>query len=83
VRAVAERSRCDLYLLTGDEMPFVQDGLRDGEHVRHAMHEWFEDALRAQPVPWKLVRGLHEERLAAAVAAVNGLFTGSAWTPPQ
>src|SRR5260221_382272 len=23
------RGRCDLYLLTGDEIPFVQDGVRD------------------------------------------------------
>ena len=28
VELVASKSRCDLYLLTGDEIPFVQDGLR-------------------------------------------------------
>lgn len=82
VRAEADRVRCDLYLLTGDEIPFVQDGLRDGEHVRHAMHGWFEDALRGQPVPWRLVRGSPAERLATAAAAVNELFAGSAWRPP-
>jgi NadR type nicotinamide-nucleotide adenylyltransferase len=79
VKAEAERARCDLYLLTGDEIPFVQDGLRDGEHVRHEMHAWFEEALRAQPVPWKLLRGTPTERLAEATAAVDELFTGSAW----
>ena len=51
VKAEAERGRCDLYILTGDEIPFVQDGLRDGEHIRHTMHGWFEEALRAQPSP--------------------------------
>jgi NadR type nicotinamide-nucleotide adenylyltransferase len=81
VRALGERARCDLYLLTGDEIPFVQDGLRDGEHVRHAMHDWFEAALRAQPVPWKLLRGPHDERVRIAVAAVNELFAASAWKP--
>jgi NadR type nicotinamide-nucleotide adenylyltransferase len=83
VKAVADRARCDLYLLTGDEIPFVQDGLRDGEHVRHEMHGWFEEALRAQPVPWRLVRGSPAERLAAATAAVDELFAGSTWRPKR
>jgi HTH-type transcriptional regulator, transcriptional repressor of NAD biosynthesis genes len=82
VRELAERTRCDLYLLTGDEIPFVQDGLRDGEHIRHAMHGWFADALRAQPIPWLLVRGSHDERMKVAVAAVDSLFAGSAWRAP-
>ncbi len=71
----SSQARADLYLLTGDEIPFVQDGFRDGEHVRHDMHRWFEEALRAQEVPWLLVRGTHEERMAAAIAAIDGLFT--------
>ena len=79
VRSEADRGRCDLYLLTGDEIPFVQDGLRDGENIRHAMHQWFDEALRAQPVPWRLVRGSREARLASAVAAVQELFADSQW----
>jgi NadR type nicotinamide-nucleotide adenylyltransferase len=79
VRIEAENARCDLYLLTGDEIPFVQDGLRDGEHVRHAMHLWFEEALQSQPVPWRLLRGPEDARLSAAVSAVEELFAGSRW----
>ena len=71
VEAVARRVRCDLYLLTGDEIPFVQDGLRDGEHIRHEMHCWFEAALAAQTVPWQLLRGSREERLEAALARLR------------
>ena len=71
VRAVAAAGRCDLYLLTGDEIPFVQDGLRDGEAIRHAMHGWFAQELASQPVPWRLLRGSHEERLRAALEAVG------------
>ena len=42
-----------LYMLTTpDGVPFVQDGLRDGEHVRGPMTEWFRDALATQPAPW-------------------------------
>jgi len=79
-RLAAER-RCDLYLLTGDEIPFVQDGLRDGEHIRHEMHLWFEQALAGQATPWLLLRGPHAARLAEAATAVRKLFAGSAWQP--
>ena len=42
-----------LYVLTTPEgVPFVQDGLRDGEHLRGPMTDWFRDALAAQPAPW-------------------------------
>jgi HTH-type transcriptional regulator, transcriptional repressor of NAD biosynthesis genes len=81
VEEVARRGRCDLYLLTGDEIPFVQDGLRDGEQVRHDMHTWFEQALAAQPTPWKLLRGAHEQRLGEALGLIQDLFGDSAWRP--
>ena len=71
--------RCDLYVLTGDEIPFVQDGLRDGEHVRHEMHEWFKAALQQQQTPWVLVRGTVAERLEQAKMAISGLFANSLW----
>ena len=64
-------AKADLYLLTGDEIPFVQDGLRDGEMIRHEMHEWFVAALDRQAVPWLLLRGSPEQRLAQALAAVQ------------
>jgi NadR type nicotinamide-nucleotide adenylyltransferase len=81
VEKIARDSRCDLYLLTGDEIPFVQDGLRDGEHVRHEMHGWFEEALAAQSVPWHVLRGPHEERVREAVPLIRQLFKDSAWRP--
>lgn len=78
VAAIGHRARCDLYLLTGDEIPFVQDGLRDGEYIRHEMHGWFESALAAQPVPWILLRGSHEARMQKALEAIVPLVAGSA-----
>jgi len=63
-----------LYLLTGDEIPFVQDGLRDGEHIRHKMHEWFKDALARQPVPWRLLQGSPEVRLRQALQCIRELI---------
>ena len=81
VEEIARCGKCDLYLLTGDEIGFVQDGLRDGEHIRHEMHRWFEEALAAQAVPWHIVRGSPEERLREAVSLTKSLFQGSAWSP--
>lgn len=71
---IAAGRRYDLYLLTGDEIPFKQDGLRDGEHIRHTMHRWFEDELKSQNVPWCLLRGSRQARLNAAVAFVEQLI---------
>jgi HTH-type transcriptional repressor of NAD biosynthesis genes len=63
-----------LYLLTGDEIPFVQDGLRDGEHIRHAMQQRFRDALSGQPVPWLEVTGSVPDRVAQASVAIDRIL---------
>jgi HTH-type transcriptional repressor of NAD biosynthesis genes len=74
VEALAQRRRADLYLLTGSEIPFVQDGTRDGERVRHWMHERFAALLAATGRQWAVLRGPHEERLAEAVRRVDALL---------
>src|SRR5690606_28987372 len=71
VTAAAAAHPPALYVLTGDEIAFVQDGWRDGEHVRHAMQDRFREVLADQPVPWLEVRGSVAERVAAAVPAVE------------
>lgn len=78
--AIARRRRYDMYILTGDEIPFEQDGTRDGEHVRHAMHRRFEKVLEASGKPFIVVRGSREERLNAAVAAIDPLICRNAKT---
>lgn len=81
VEDIARHRRCDLYLLTGDEIPFAQDGLRDGEHIRHDMHTWFAQALAAQAVPWKLLRGSLQERVREGLHQIRNLFQDSTWQP--
>ncbi|QDE35703.1 cytidyltransferase [Microbacterium foliorum] len=63
-----------LYVLTGDEIPFEQDGLRDGEHIRHDMQQRFRDVLAAQDVPWLEVRGDVPTRVDAAASALEPLL---------
>lgn len=67
----ARLGTCDFYLLTGDEIPFVQDGLRDGEHIRHTMQDWFREALAEQEVPWVEISGSRTARLEAAVSLIR------------
>ena len=69
--AAAMPSRA-LYLLTDDgDVPFEQDGMRDGEHLRPWMTERFTRELTLGRVPWHLVTGSPEERVAVALQHVN------------
>lgn len=71
VTKLAECAPADLYILTGDEIPFVQDGLRDGEHIRHHMHMRFESELQKLGTPFILVRGTLENRLSQSIHEID------------
>ncbi len=71
VEAVHSGRRYALYILTGDEIPFVQDGIRDGEHIRHAMQRRFVERLDEEGFPYVVVTGSPEERLATAIAEIE------------
>lgn len=71
ILARAATHRPALYVLTGDEIPFVQDGMRDGEHIRHLMQDRFRGALAEAGVPWLEVRGSVAERVAQALPAIE------------
>jgi HTH-type transcriptional regulator, transcriptional repressor of NAD biosynthesis genes len=74
VEEIANNRRYDLYILTGDEIPFVQDGTRDGEHIRHWMHERFVKELSATNRPWVLVTGTLQERTKQAIHYIDKIF---------
>lgn len=74
VDRIAAQCRCNLYLLTDVDIPFVQDGLRDGEHIRHAMHRRFIEELDRLNTPWLLISGTHAQRMATAVSACEALL---------
>lgn len=77
VEAVASRRRVDLYIVTGDEIPFVDDGLRDGEHIRHDMHKRFVERLTEDKKPFVVVRGSRKERVTAAMKAITETTGGT------
>lgn len=74
---MADEHRPLAYVLTGDEIPFVADGTRDGEHIRHAMQQRFRDELADHGVAWIEVRGSVEERLQAAQRFIAPLLAES------
>lgn len=75
VEAVAAGARHDLWLLTDHTgVPFEDDGLRDGEHLRAWMTGRFRAELSRRGLPHLLVTGSHRERLRTAVAAVDDLL---------
>ena len=78
VEAIARAGRADLYILTDANIPFVQDGIRDGEAIRAAMHAQFIEELNAQSTPWLLVSGDAQTRLKRAIEEIETQFLGDA-----
>ena len=71
-RLAAERQGLyALYLLCDTDIPWVQDGTRDGKHVRQTMQDTFIDELNATGRPWLQLTGAHDKRLCEAVAAID------------
>lgn len=71
----AQASAKVLYLLTDHaDVPFEQDGLRDGEHLRGWMTKRFATLLAERGLPTIRLTGSHEARLAHAVTAIDALF---------
>jgi nicotinamide riboside kinase len=71
VAAVAAGRRPDLYVLTDVDSPFVQDGTRDGEHLRRWMHDRFLAELTRQGCPYIVVSGAHDARLHTAIRSIE------------
>lgn len=74
VDAIGARDKVDLYLLTAPDVPFVQDGLRDGEHIREWMDRRFAEQLANGETPVVRLSGPYEQRFEQAVAAVERLL---------
>ncbi len=74
MKRIADADKADIYIITGDEIPFVQDGIRDGEHIRHRMHRWFVSHIKKTGVPYIVVSGTHQERLDTALSAARDMI---------
>jgi NadR type nicotinamide-nucleotide adenylyltransferase len=85
VDALAPSLSRRLYLLTHhDDVPFTQDGVRDGEHIRGWMTDAFATRLCEEGRTWRWLRGASiDERVTLALRAIAE-FEISAWrfSPP-
>ncbi|HET8883906.1 MAG TPA: AAA family ATPase [Candidatus Saccharimonadales bacterium] len=71
VRAIGANDKIDLYIITGDEIPFVQDGTRDGKHIRHDMHQSFIQHIKKTNIPYIIALGTEKARLKQSLQAVQ------------
>lgn len=70
---ISSKNPADFYIVTNTEIPFVQDGTRDGEHIRQRMHERFVEELRKRKFNYIVVSGSREKRLEDAIKVVRKL----------
>ena len=75
VDAIGSRDKADLYLLASPEVPFVQDGFRDGEKIRDWMHGRLEEQLSKLSVPHATLSGSFAERDRRAIDKVTELLS--------
>lgn len=83
VEQLSENRKYDLYLLTDIDIPFIQDGLRDGEHIREWMHKLFIQRLTECGKKFIILSGSHEKRLQVAKKAIKEIFNKSLEKPNQ
>ena len=61
-----------IYILTKPNVPFVQDGLRDGEHIRDWMYDRFLEELTNKKMNYYILDSPnYDERLASAIKIIE------------
>jgi NadR type nicotinamide-nucleotide adenylyltransferase len=82
VEAIGSRAPA-MYLLTHHkDVPFAQDGTRDGEQIRAWMTARFVARLEEMGHPWMWLRGEREPRKRAAIDAINRVLAAGQLTAP-
>lgn len=61
-----------IYILTKPNVPFIQDGYRDGEHIRYWMYERFITELKKYNMKYYIIDSSnYEERLQNAINIID------------
>lgn len=71
VESLANNRKYDLYIVTDIDIPFVQDGTRDGEKIRTWMHKRFLEKLEKKGRRYIVVSGSRAKRLKRAVLEID------------
>lgn len=73
--ALSHQHTFDATLLTGSDLPWVQDGIqRDGAHMREPVDTALRDALTRGGIQFQVVYGTGESRLLNALRCLNSQF---------
>ena len=74
LKAIKER-KYDLYLLTGIDMPWTYDPLREHEaaHWRQHFYSLYQRLVAESGIPWVAINGSHDERMMLALEAIKNL----------
>ena len=63
-----------IYILMKPNVPFVQDGLRDGENMRDWMYDRFLEELKKKNMKYYIIDStIYEERFLAVMGIINNL----------
>jgi len=73
VEALSAGRRYAHHFLTDVDIPFVQDGLRDGEAIRTWMHRLFVERMDEAGIPFTVVAGSLDQRVEVAAAVIRGI----------
>jgi len=65
----------DLYLLCDTDLPWHNDPQREYPHLRRFFFDWFASELSRLNFPFKIISGIGELRLQAAIDAVEVIKT--------
>ena len=70
------KRKYDLYLLCNTDLPWVADNLREYPDLesREKLFHHYKEQMTEQHVPWVIISGGYEERLAMAIEAVDRLI---------
>ncbi len=67
----------DLYILTGIDVPWVADDLRDKPDERDEMYDFFKGILIHYDLPFITVKGDEEQRLKKVIPVIDSLIKGA------
>ncbi len=75
INDIAQKEKYDLYLLTGIDVPWEPDDLRDNPDKRHEEFNQFKTELQKNNIDYMNIYGTLEERLKKCVLKINTLLS--------
>jgi len=64
----------DLYLVTNNDIPWVEDSQRRSPNLREHLFKWNKHELQKRNVDYKVIKGIGEQRLQNAISLIDAAF---------